>query len=308
MYLETEQFKYEPRKQKPKFVCPTGFSKEYQQFLEELKYRGNSNRTISDNRDKVQAFLKYLESIDVYNSGHITLAHVEGFLLLYKKNAVKYIVTGFISKNLSLDIPKIRVPRNGAVPYSWKKEDVLKLLNAVDRCNPKGKRDYAIFLMVVRLGLRIGDIRNLKLSNLNWESKTINLVMSKTQQHLELPLLDDIGWAIIDYLKNGRPETISNCLFVRHRPPFNSFGETESFHNALKRYMLKAGLNTSISPRHGMHSLRSTLAKNMLEADAPLPVISETLGHQDINTTGIYLKIDIDGLRKCALDPEEVFL
>ena len=131
--------------------------------------------------------------------------------------------------------------------------------------------------------------------------------MQKTKQPLKLPLLDDTGWAIIDYLKNGRPETRCDAVFVRRRAPYDSFGENECFYQGLHRYMVKAGLETPLDFHCGLHSLRSTLARNMLEAKAPLPVISEVLGHQSINTTSIYLKIDLDGLKRCALDPEEVF-
>lgn len=162
-------------------------------------------------------------------------------------------------------------------------------------------------LLAVRLGLRVSDIRGLKLYNLNWSRKTISLTMQKTKQPLELPLLDDIGWAIIDYLKNGRPETKCARVFVRHKAPFDSFGENESFYRELHRYMVKAGLEIPLGLHCGLHSLRSTLARNMLEAKVPLPVISEALGHQSIQTTSIYLKIDLNGLQKCALDPEEVF-
>jgi integrase len=147
----------------------------------------------------------------------------------------------------------------------------------------------------------------MRLSNLNWNRKTIALSMQKTGQAQELPLLDDIGWAIIDYLKNGRPKTACNRLFIRHRAPFDSFGENESFYRELHRYMQIAGITPPTGVHCGLHSLRSTLARNMLEAKTPLPVISEVLGHTNINTTSIYLKIDLDGLRKCALDPEEVF-
>jgi site-specific recombinase XerD len=131
--------------------------------------------------------------------------------------------------------------------------------------------------------------------------------MAKTGQYIELPLLKDIGWAIIDYLKNGRPQTTSECLFVRHKAPFDAFGRRCTFSKELNRYVLKAGLTTPDGQRHGMHSLRSTLAVNMLEVKSPLPIISETLGHQSVNTTGIYLKVDVEGLRKCAIDPEGVF-
>lgn len=133
--------------------------------------------------------------------------------------------------------------RNAFIPYSWNTEDVKKLLGAVDRADPKGKRDYAILLMVVRLGLRVSDIRGMKLSCLNWNRKTITLNMQKTKRSIELPLLDDIGWAVIDYLKNGRPQTPSDRVFVRHRAPFDAFGENESFWRDMHRYMVKAGLD-----------------------------------------------------------------
>ena len=204
-------------------------------------------------------------------------------------------------------LPKVRTPRNASIPYVWPKENIQKLLNAIDREDPKGKRDYAILLIAIRLGLRISDIRSLRYSSINWTRQTINLKMIKTGQPIELPLLKDVGWAIIDYLKNGRPATNSECLFVRHKAPFNAFGDRNAFGKELHRYIVKAGLNIPGNVVHGMHSLRSTLAGNLLEIKSPLPIISEALGHQSVNTTSIYLKIDLEGLRKCAIDPEEVF-
>lgn len=212
-----------------------------------------------------------------------------------------------VKTNLAASLPHVRILRNAFIPHAWKTDDVKKLLASIDRYSAKGKRDYAILIMVAHLGLRVSDIRNMRLSNLNWNRKTITLSMQKTGQPLELPLLDDIGWAIIDYLKNGRPQTACDRLFVRHRAPFDSFGENASFYRELHRYMQVAGITPPTGGVHcGLHSLRSTLARNMLEAKTPLPVISEVLGHTNINTTSIYLKIDLDGLRKCALDPEEV--
>ena len=322
MYLDTGEFLYQPRKIKEPFMCPEGFRDEYGMFIEECRRRGYANATFNSNTQKVQYFLKYLDLVPISSSDEITLKHIGEFLALYDNAAVKYVSTvlyvlrnylsfiyhnGFTCCDFSLLLPKVRIMRNSSIPHSWKKDDVLKLLNAIDREDPKGKRDYAIILMIVRLGLRISDIRSMKLSALNWNRKSISLNMIKTKHPIELPLLDDIGWAVIDYLKNGRPATSYDNLFIRHRPPYKAFGETETFHKSLHRYMVKAGLSIPLNERHGMHSLRSTLAKNMLEAQAPLPVISEILGHQNINTTSIYLKIDINGLRKCALDPEEVF-
>ena len=276
---------------------------------------------IKCNIEKVNKFLTFLDTCNVNCLKSINAGHITTFLWRYGNCKPKYISTiiyvlrnyltflysqGFIDKDISKFLPRVKVSRNAFIPYCWKREDVKKLLEAIDRGDKKGKRDYAILLLVVRLGLRVSDIRGLKFHNLNWSRKIISLTMCKTKQPHKLPLLDDIGWAIIDYLKNGRPQTKCDCVFVRHRAPYDSFGENESFYRELHRYMIKAGLEIPLDVHCGLHSLRSTLARNMLEAKAALPVISETLGHSSINTTSIYLKIDLDGLKKCALDPEEV--
>ena len=322
-YLDEGRFRQEPRKTIPPFVCPECFKPEYEAFCKELVSRGNRKATIDSNIDKVQRLLIYLASRDVASSYIIGIQDVEDYLKTLDSNyAVKYIGTflyvfrnyfsflhehGYTDYDLASMLPKMHAPRNASIPYVWSKEDLQKLLGTVDREDPKGKRDYAILLIAIRLGLRIGDIRSLKQSSIDWSRKTINLNMAKTGQHVELPLLKDIGWAIIDYLRNGRPATNSDCLFVRHKAPFNAFGDRNAFSRELHRYILKAGLNLPGGQRHGMHSLRNTLAGNMLDIKAPLPIISEALGHQSVNTTGIYLKIDVEGLRKCAVDPEEVF-
>jgi len=201
----------------------------------------------------------------------------------------------------------VKYSRHAFICPVWKQEDIGRLLNVIDRNNPMGKRNYALLLLVIRLGLRAGDIRNLKLTDLNWTRKTLSIVMQKTKQPLELPILADIGWALIDYLKNGRPQqTASNNVFIRHKAPYDGFGDFYSFWKTVGSYMNKAEFDTK-SQRHGLHSLRSTLACVMLKKGTPLPVISEVLGHQSIQTTSIYLKVDMEGLRNCIIDPEEVF-
>ena len=321
-YLQDGQFHSDVRKTKPFFVCPACFKSEYETFCEELAYRGYSEATIESTTRKVQFLIMFMAAQGVTSSADITIRHIDNYLKTLENKAISYVGVflnvlriffsflyerGYIVDDLALKLPKVRTPHNASIPNVWSKDDIKRLLCAIDRADPKGKRDYAILLIAIRLGLRIGDIRSLKKSSIDWNRKTINLKMAKTGQPIELPLLKDIGWAIIDYLQNGRPATNSECLFVRHRAPFNAFGDRNNFYKELHRYILKAGLNVPGGLRHGMHSLRSTLAGNMLEIKSPLPIISDVLGHQSVNTTSIYLKIDIEGLRKCALDPEEVF-
>ena len=321
-YLDKGDLTYFMRSKIKPFVCPPSFEYEYQLFRKEYRERHYADATIVCNNNIVKKLLEFLYDKEVGSSARITAAHLTGFLAGFVECKPKYISTvlyvmknylsflkdmGIVKADLSALLPHVRILRNAFIPHVWKTDDVRKLLASIDRSAAKGKRDFTILLLAARLGLRVGDIRNLRLSNLNWNRKIIALSMQKTGQPLELPILDDIGWAIIDYLKNGRPQTKCDRLFVRHRAPYDAFGENDSFYNELHRYMQSAGITPPSGVHCGLHSLRNTLARNMLEAKAPLPVISETLGHSNINTTSIYLKIELDGLRKCALDPEEVF-
>lgn len=319
LYLQDGVFRSEVLKKHPAFSCPAEFAEEYDDFTAYLLEKGLAKPTVDTNIRHTQKLLLYFEGLDIHTLEGVTAGDISSYIASYESYSLKYTGTvlctarnffrflfnrGWITEDILPQFPAIRIPRSGGIPYAWGKDDILKLLNAVDRNDPAGKRDYAIYLLALRTGLRSGDIRNLRLSDINWTDKKLCIVMGKTGQPLELPLLDDVGWAMIDYLKNGRPETASDHMFVRHRAPFTSLGGA-GLDRGLHRYMVKAGINADGKGHHGMHSLRSTLAKNMLETGSALPVISQTLGHQDISTTSIYLKIDVEGLRKCALDPEE---
>ncbi|WP_245590420.1 tyrosine-type recombinase/integrase [Aneurinibacillus terranovensis] len=212
------------------------------------------------------------------------------------------------------------VPRDGyrsrtKVPSAYPKEDVQKLLQCVDRGNPKGKRDYAILLLAARLGLRAQDICDLTFEHVKWEKNTIEIIQAKTEKPMILPLLEDIGLALIDYLKYARPDcTTTNAIFLRLIPPIGKL-EAPTLHSIVTHYLRKAGIKIVDGKRHGPHALRHSLASALLEEKTPLPVISEILGHTRTASTSVYLQIDIQQLRNCALTPppfdwnkgEEVF-
>jgi len=187
----------------------------------------------------------------------------------------------------------------------WTKEELTKLIGAIDRANPKGKRDYAIILIACRLGLRCRDIKNLRMTDFHWAEKKLCFVQSKTRQPMELPLVSDVGWAVIDYLKYGRPKVDSDYIFVRHMAPFLPFSEEDHLEQLILAYMEKAHIQR-LKKRRGMHSLRHTMASVLLEKETPLPVISDIIGHLDTNSTAIYLKVDMERLAQCPLDFEEV--
>lgn len=227
---------------------------------------------------------------------HTTLCSLRTFFhYLFQK--------GFVAEDFAYVVPRDGYRSRAKIPSAYSKEDVEKLLNSIDRGNPKGKRDYAMILLAARLGLRAQDICDLAFENLSWENNTLVIVQQKTKQLLTLPLMEDVGMAIIDYLKYARPEcTTTNAIFLRLIPPIGKL-EAPTLHSIVTHYMRKAGIKVQDGKKHGPHALRHSLASAMLEEQLPLPIISEILGHTNTASTSIYLKIDIHQLRNCTLTP-----
>lgn len=212
---------------------------------------------------------------------------------------------GTVPDDLTAKMPMVKARKQTAIPSVWTHEELKQLIGAIDRGSPKGRRDYAIILIACRLGLRCTDIKNLCFENFNWAEKKLCFTQSKTGQPIELPLVPDVGWAVIDYLKYGRPKVDSSRIFVRHMAPFLPFAEGDHLDQLIRAYMVKAHIPMRGKHR-GMHSLRHTMASVLLEKDTPLPVISDIIGHLDTNSTAIYLKVDMERLAECPLDFEEV--
>ena len=148
--------------------------------------------------------------------------------------------------------------------------------------------------------MRVSDIKNLKKENFHWEEKKLIFVQSKTKAQLSLPLTPAVGWAVIDYLKYGRPNIDIPHLFVRHRAPFGPFAEGAHLYQLITKYIQLAQL-PHLKKKRGMHSLRYTMASMLLEKDIPLSTISDILGHADTNSTSVYLKVGMQKLKECAL-------
>jgi site-specific recombinase XerD len=212
---------------------------------------------------------------------------------------------GVLQKDLSVELPKIRIPRDAKIPSVWEQELVVRLLEAVDRSSAKGKRDYAILLLASRLGMRVGDIRTLKLDQIHWEDSTIEVRQSKTGMPLSLPMTNEVGEALIDYLKSGRPQTAHREVFLKVKPPFGPFSGN-NLHHIVTYWRLLAGIRFRSPQKRGMHSLRHTLATRLLQKATPLTTIAGILGHTSLESTRIYAKADVEALRSVALDPEEM--
>jgi len=209
---------------------------------------------------------------------------------------------GYTIVDLSVFVPNIKGNRKGQIPSFYTTEEISKLLSNVDRENPTGKRDYAILLFAVRYGMRVGDIRDLQLSDIDWNTSSFSFQQGKTGAVLTFPLLDDVAAALIDYFQNGRPETDCRNIFVRHNAPYAAFGKDDNLHYIMNKYMRLSGFTDFHHRKRGLHSLRHSIAGNMLNLGVPLPTVSEVLGHRSTDTTMIYTKIGTDQLRDCALE------
>jgi integrase len=202
-------------------------------------------------------------------------------------------------------VPAVRSSKQARVPSVWDPGHVARILDAIDRSNPCGKRDYAIILMVTRLGLRSIDVKRLEFADFDWPGNRLFVVQAKTGRRVQLPLLKEIGWAVIDYIRHGRPVCDCPQVFLRHLAPIGPFSDQDHLHQILVKHARVAHVPVSDKRRHGMHSLRHTLATKLMEDGTPVEQIADILGHRSVRSTGVYLKSSLGLLAKCALDPDE---
>lgn len=206
---------------------------------------------------------------------------------------------GKLSSNLGSVIANVKIVRDSKLISYYSPEEVMKIEASVDRTGVVGKRNYAIILLASRLGLRSSDIRMLEFANIDWDKSQIRLLQYKTKQWLTLPLLSDVGEALIDYIQNGHPKCDIKKVFTTVVHPYRSLGKG-SMTKIVKDCIEKAGIYAG--NRHtGLHCLRHSLATTMLGNGTDMPVISEALGHSSTQSTMCYLGVDIKGLLECSL-------
>src|SRR5258708_6167208 len=201
-------------------------------------------------------------------------------------------------------VPAARSSRQARIPSVWDPGEVARIVDAIDRDNPCGKRDYAIILLITRLGLRGVDIRRLEFADFDWPGNRLFVTQAKTGHRVQLPLLKEVGWAVIDYIRHGRPDSDCPQVFLRHLAPIGPFSDQDHLHQILVKHARVAHVPVSDKRRHGMHSLRHSLATRLLEDGTPAGQIADILGHQSVQSTGVYLKSSLGLLSRCALDPD----
>ena len=204
---------------------------------------------------------------------------------------------GQVTCDLAAAVPTAASWSRPSIPRAISADAVRRLLASVNRRTAMGRRDYAILLLLARLGLRAGEIVRLELEDIDWNVGSLR-VHGKRDQHTDLPLPADVGAAITAYLRHGRPRSSSRHVFLRTTAPICGFRDHRAIAALVQRSLARASIE---APTQGAHQFRHALATEMLHHGASLAEIGEVLRHRRPQTTKIYTKVDLDSLRILAL-------
>ena len=296
--------------------APPQFRKLLKKYEQMQSERRLSKRTIQGKRIIVVRFLNFLDEQQMTDTTTLNTNHVLSYLhsleeykqstrasiLFVLRNFFLFLFSeGYTKEPLNHLFPVIFTNKHERLPSYYSTDEIQLFLTQVDSNTIFGRRDYLILVLAVQLGMRAGDIRQLKFKNIKWSRNTVEFIQQKTNNPLKLPLTEELKYALADYMKNGRPEVDDPHIFVRHRAPFEPFGETNVFYQVINKYMALAGIKLN-NRKHGLHSMRHSAASNLLQQGTPYPVITGILGHENTSTTKLYLRIDIQQLRTVALE------
>jgi integrase/recombinase XerD len=198
--------------------------------------------------------------------------------------------------DLAAAVPVVANWSMSSIPRAIRADQVRQLLASIDRRTAMGCRDYAVLLLLARLGLRSGEVALLELDDVNWNTGKSS-VRGKSGRRGELPLPAEVGEAIAAYLRRGRPQSTNRRVFLRAKAPIHGFQGASGVGSIVRHCILRADLDT---PTYGAHQFRHGLATELLRQGASLAEIGELLGHHSPQTTKIYTKVDLDALRTLA--------
>ena len=308
MHTGVVSYKKRPLKQYP-LDGPIGES--MMKFLSLQINQRKGESTVYRHRYNLYLFLGYLRHNGVSLINEIKENHIIRFISSIDANRELYACTlrqlllywkseKLISEDLFLLLKNYRRVRREKIPSFYTSDEVRIIESSIERNTLIGKRSYAMLLLASRLGLRASDIAYLEFSNIDWQNNEIRLYQKKTGNPIVLPLLADVGNAIIDYLQYARPKSNSNRIFLSARAPYHPT-PCSIVSCSINNIISSSGILTK-RRRHGPHALRFSLASGMLSTGATLPTISEVLGHSSPKTSMQYLKIDLHSLRQCVLE------
>lgn len=291
-------------------------------FLELQKEFINTQNIVFKSKERklwaIAKFLNYLAKCDIKSLLHLEISNVSNYISIisnqYAPESVRIQKTilretldylynkNYITFSGRTAFPLIKQDNRRKLLTTYTAEEITKILNVLDTNTANGKAIYFAVSLIAFLGLRVGDVVNLKFDNIDWENNQINIVQQKTNQLLTLPLIDEVKFPLLDYLKNGRhPSVDKDYILTTLYAPYTRIKNNSTIHRAITRAMDLAGVNYE-GKHHGAHSLRHSLATNMINNNVPVSAISQVLGHSNSRTTEIYITKDTTHLRELSLE------
>jgi integrase/recombinase XerD len=206
---------------------------------------------------------------------------------------------GYLERDLAEAIPPLRTHKLSGVPRALSQEEARKTLQCIDRTTPAGRRDFAILQLLYTYGVRGGQVRALRLQDIQWREDRIRFSAYKGGKEVVEPLFQEVGESLLDYLRHGRPQVPLPEVFLTLQRPFRPLTCPSTVSQMVAQRMRQAGIG---SPRAGSHAFRHAFATRMLQHGQSLKTIADLLGHRNINTTFIYTKVDLQRLQQVPLD------
>jgi site-specific recombinase XerD len=303
-YVDGEKYSY--KYLRADYKCPKEFLLECDAFLQSLQKSGLKDVTIGLYRVFcVKLFQDFLNNGISSWAGVNAKAVADAFtrstnkgkFRSYSKRLFRFMVdTGIVKYDYSGILPRVQWLKR--IPSVYTVDEIDTLLGSVDRSTVVGKRDYAVLLLAVRLGLRAMDIRLLRFDNVDFDRKIIEFTQHKTGVAQRLKLLPEVEEALRDYINNGREQCDKSHIFLSYRKkPLQYTSPARIADKYFKKSCIDWG-----DRQHGIHSLRMTLASGLVEENVPFEVVSKILGHEDPNALKHYVKFATESLRSCALE------
>ena len=274
-----------------------------------------AQRTIDNKRIYLFDFSRYMDDANEWFD-HLSIEEVETFFktknysLSSRHNCatvlrsfLRYVFdSGNFSRDCSIYVLKDNYRKNSKLPTTYEEQEIRSMIESVERASAIGKRDYLVLLLAAEYGWRAKDITLFRFDQIDWDNNTIRFDQHKTDVPVEFTLLASVGNAIIDYLKHGRPESGVPEIIVSHMgsnlgTPLSS----PTIHSIVTKYLRRADIAGWTKKKHGPHAMRHSLATNLLKKNVALPIISTVMGHQRTETTSVYISVDYDKLKACAL-------
>lgn len=303
-------------------VRPPGYQSLLDAYLGWMRQRQHAaDGTLNLRAHSIKQFLQWLgPQATVTGLADLTAERVEQFFIAYAQHSGRAArrsmqsamrtflrfgqYAGLIRGHLDLAVPTLRTYKLSTVPRGLSEAQARQIMESVDRRSPTGRRDYAILQMLYSYGVRGGQLRGLRLTDIQWAEDRIRFRAAKHGKDSLLPLTAEVGACLLDYLQNGRPPGDWPEVFVTCRPPYRPLPASSTLSEIVRRHTRAAGLHV---PSQGAHAFRHGFATRMVAQGHSLKAVADVLGHRHLSTTFLYTKVDFNALNQVALEwPEEI--